>query len=245
MGNQMDAARRIPKIFHFVWVGDETREPKEAIKTWKTAHPDWETRVYRNAEAFSGDWMFSDLIEAFRARQEWPGVADVIRWEALYHHGGMTVDADSVCLRPLPDWLLDCEVAACWDNTLGEGELLANGFVLARPKNFLIEETLRQVRQHSKKLERWSWSRMRRVPIGAWKIVGPTPFTQALRATRYVNFTALPSHFFLSKRRDGQEYSGGGPVFARHFWGSTVIAGNVGRLPLEDEIKAFMTEATE
>lgn len=40
----------IPRTFHFIWVGDESRRPDNCIDTWRAAHPDWQFRLWGNAE---------------------------------------------------------------------------------------------------------------------------------------------------------------------------------------------------
>ena len=43
-------AGMIPRTFHFIWVGDESRRPDNCIDTWRAAHPDWQFRLWGNAE---------------------------------------------------------------------------------------------------------------------------------------------------------------------------------------------------
>lgn len=211
-----------PKIFHFVWIGDESAEPTSIIDAWRARHPDWTVKVYRNAEALSGDWRFSAEIAEFHRRKRYPGAADLIRWEALLREGGIAVDADMLCFQTLPDWLLRCSLAACWDNTRPEGDLLINSFVMARPKDPVIGAVLDEIGREPIRYDRWSWSRMRRKPYGEWQTTGPVPFTRVVKRMRPTHFTALPSHFFHPRRRDGAVYDGGGPVFGEQLWGSTL-----------------------
>lgn len=212
---------RIPKIFHVVWIGDETREPRAAIASWAERHPDFDLRVYRNAEADAGPWRFKADIDEFRRRGRYPGAADLMRWEVLLRDGGVALDADSVCLARLPDWLLDCGMAACWDNTFAEGEMLSNGVVLATPNNPTVAAILDEIGSKPIKYDKWSWSRMGPKPYGEWQTTGPGPLTRAVKQRRPTDFTALPSHFFIPSRRDGERYSGGAPVIADQLWAST------------------------
>ena len=211
----------IPKIFHFVWIGDESREPRAAIESWRAAHPDFEIRVYRNAEADGLGWRFKSEIDEFRRRGRYPGAADLLRWEALYEHGGVAVDADSVCGERLPDGLLNCACAACWDNTFPEGEMLSNGFVSANARHPLIGAIIEEIASKPIKFDKWSWSRFGPKPYGEWQTTGPAPFTRVVKRLRPTDFSALPSHFFLPNRRDSGRYDGGGPVFADQLWAST------------------------
>jgi len=96
---------RIPKKLHIIWVGDEAKCPNHCIQSWKDRHLDWDVRVWGNLELGVLKWKSHSQIEVFRARGQWEGVADLMRYEILHEHGGVYVDADSVCIRPLDDWL--------------------------------------------------------------------------------------------------------------------------------------------
>ena len=89
----------IPKKLHFVWVGDESKRPDNCINTWRHYHPDWEIKVWGNEE-YQGEWVNKAHME-----QMWPrelnGVADMMRYEILFNEGGITLDADSICLQSL------------------------------------------------------------------------------------------------------------------------------------------------
>lgn len=231
----------IPKIMHFVWIGDESREPVSAIESWRRHHPDFDIRVHRNAEALSGRWRFARDIETFHRLKRYPGAADLMRWELLYETGGIALDADSACLRPLPDWLLDCALAACWDNSVPEGDLLSNGFVLAEARDPTIGALIDAIASKPIKFEKWSWSRMAPKPYGEWQTTGPVPFTDAVKRLRPSNFTALPSHFLIPRRRDGVAYDGGGPVFADQIWSSTQDLNE----QLDDLVKARLAEQAD
>ena len=114
----------IPKIFHFIWVGDESKRPDNCIQTWRDHHPDWEFRIWGNAELDSLAWLNRDHMAAM-AEREWNGVADLMRWEILYANGGVLFDADSTCLKPLDDALLDCPAFACWESEIARPGLIA------------------------------------------------------------------------------------------------------------------------
>ncbi len=214
----------VPKIFHVVWIGDESKEPKELINSWVELHPDFELRVYRNKDLEEIDWKFKDAMMHYIELGKYCGAADLMRWQMLYEYGGITLDADSLCVNRLPDWLLDCETAACWDNGQVEGQLLNNGFVVAKPNASIIGDILKKFEKEGIRYTRWSWSRMKRINLSPWKAVGPMPFTEVAlgsKKNRRTGLTALPSHFLHPMRGDGVEYTGGGPVYAYHYWLTT------------------------
>lgn len=212
----------IPKKINIFWVGDENLRPDAFIQSWKDHHPDWEFRIWGNDDLYGRTWRHQNWIDGFLERKVYAGVVDVMRWELLAQHGGFFLDADLFCVRPLPDWMVALESVAVWDSQQPEGELIANGFVGAEAGLDFFESINQHLEKTPPQYDRWSWSRLRRVAHGPWKTVGPKCLTGVYRASTYRNLTVLPSHMILphASHMDGG-YSGTGPVFCVHVWGST------------------------
>lgn len=200
----------IPKIFHFIWVGDETQRPDNCIQTWRDHHPDWEFRIWGNAELMSRPWANHAHIEAMLQR-ELNGVADMMRWEILHEHGGVVFDADSVCARPLDDHLLDCDAFACWENEIVRPGLIAAGYFGCEAGNPFVRAIIEDIAASPSVVEEM-----------AWKTVGPQRLTDCYRKFGYSKLRIYPSHYFIPKHFTGQEYDGDGPVYAYQLWGSTL-----------------------
>ena len=199
----------IPKILHFVWVGDDAKRPTACIQSWCDLNPDYEVRVWSNADLErGGPWINADHM-ADMATREWCGVADLMRYEILYHHGGVALDADSLCIRPLEDWLLEPEVFTCWSNEIYHNQLLANGILGATPEHPFIAKVIMDIHDRPSVID-----------DRAWKTTGNIPLTNAWRQSRY-QVTVWPSHTFLPDFHSGPDYEGTGPVFARQLYGST------------------------
>lgn len=122
----------IPKTLHITWVGDESRRPDNCIQTWADRNPGWTVKLWGNDDLANYGWYNARHMREM-ARRELNGVADLMRWEILYNEGGLVVDADSVCVRPLDDWLLEHEAFACWENELVRPGLIAAGYVASVP----------------------------------------------------------------------------------------------------------------
>jgi len=200
----------IPKLLHLIWVGDEARRPDACIASWRDQHPGWTVKVWGNAELRGRDWVNAAHMKAMAAR-EWNGVADMMRWEILFEEGGVLVDADSFCVRTLPDWMLECEAFACWENELVRPGLVAAGYFGTVPRNPFVGRLVEGIRAQASVTDRM-----------AWESVGPLFLTDTWRREGYQNLTILPSHFFIPRHFTGHAYSGSGPVFARQEWGSTL-----------------------
>lgn len=200
----------IPKCFHFIWVGDETRRPDNCIQTWRNAHPDWEFRLWGNAELEGRDWINRRHMTQMAPR-ELNGVADMMRWEILLEHGGLVFDADSLCLRPLDLAMLDCEAFACWESEIARPGLIAAGYFGCTAGNALVKRIVEDIAASPS-------------VIGdmAWKTVGPQRLTDCYRKFAYTPLRIYPSHTFIPRHFTGLTYDGADPVYAHQLWGSTL-----------------------
>lgn len=201
---------KIIKKLHFVWVGDESKCPNNCIDTWRKFNPEWEIIIWGNDSLFNGKWMNSLHIKKMWDR-ELNGVADMMRWEILYHHGGFALDADSICLRKLEDWLFEPECFASWESEIVRPGLIAAGYVYSLPSHPFIGQIIHDIH-----------NRPTVVDQRAWASVGPGAITRAWNNNKYSNLTIYPSHYFIPNHPEMPEYSGSGQVFARQFWASTM-----------------------
>jgi mannosyltransferase OCH1-like enzyme len=200
----------IPKCFHFIWVGDETRRPDNCIRTWQEAHPDWELRLWGNAELEGRNWINARHM-AEMAPRELNGVADLMRWEILLEHGGLVFDTDSVSLRPLEDYLLDCEAFACWESEIARPGLIAAGYFGCTAGNAFVKQIVEDIAASPSV-----------VGDMAWKTVGPQRLTDCYRKFAYTPLRIYPSHMFIPRHFTGVTYEGRDPVYAHQLWGSTL-----------------------
>jgi mannosyltransferase OCH1-like enzyme len=199
----------IPKIMHFIWVGDETKRPDNCIDTWRQHNPDWTFLIWGNAELAEIDWHNRDHMNAMYGR-ELNGVADMMRWEILYSNGGVVVDADSICLRALDDALLDCEAFACWENEIARPGLIAAGYFGCEAGNPFVKQIVTDIHAEPSVTHEL-----------AWKTVGPLRLTESYRKYGYSRLRIYPSHFFIPRHFTGIAYEGSDPIYADQLWGST------------------------
>lgn len=200
----------IPKLMHFIWVGDESKCPTNCIDSWRALNPDWEFLIWGNEDLAEQDWFNRAHIDAMY-EHELNGVADMMRWEILHAKGGVVVDADSIALRPLDDHLLECEAFACWENEIARPGLIAAGYFGCEAGNSFVEQIIRDIHDepsvtHEK----------------AWKTVGPQRLTDAYRKYHYSRLRIYPSHYFIPQHFTGRSYDGADPVYADQLWGSTL-----------------------
>ena len=198
----------IPKKLHFVWIGNESKRPDHCIQTWIDKNPDYEVRIWGNEDLKTTKW-FNARHMMEMAKHELCGVADMMRYEILYNEGGISLDADSVCLSPLEDWLLKPKAFAHWEQEHRRTGLI-NVSVMGSEKN---NEFYGQCIEDIKKKETV-------VDKRAWETTGPMHITEVYFRTEYP-LTVYPSHYFTKKHFSGYEYLGEGHCFATQFWGST------------------------
>lgn len=200
----------IPKIFHFIWVGDESKRPDNCIATWREHHPDWEFRLWGNAELEAKPWINRHHMAAMAPR-ELNGVADMMRWEILHEHGGIVFDADSVCVRPLDEELLDCEAFSCWESEIARPGLIAAGYFGCEAGNPLVAAIIAEINAAPSVTDEL-----------AWITVGPMRLTECYRRYQYTPLRIYPSHYFIPEHFTGLAYGGSGAIYARQLWGSTL-----------------------
>ncbi len=213
--------KRINKTLHFVWIGDESRCPHNCIETWRDHHPEWSVRIWGNKELREYPWINKNHMKAVEQTGQYCGVADLMRWEIIANEGGVAVDADSICLSTLPDWLLDCELFACWENEVLRPGLISNGFVGSRQDNPLLKKIIDDVHQQKNIATRFIWYKLKRKRKSAWRTTGPKLFSRIFFDMQYTDATILPSHFAIPVHTTGLVYQGGGPVICSQLFCGT------------------------
>ncbi len=90
---------KIPKIIHQIWLGSAFPEQyKKYQESWLRIHPDWEYRLWTDA-----DLVAFKLVnqEAFDKGRTWAEKANIFRYEIIERFGGVYVDTDFEALQPL------------------------------------------------------------------------------------------------------------------------------------------------
>lgn len=95
-----DALSLIPKKIHHVWIGGGLPKIYQRfIDSWKHYHPDWEFRLW-------GDKDANVLLKGNRAYETSINngmKSDLLRYQVLYNEGGVYIDTDFECLKPIDD----------------------------------------------------------------------------------------------------------------------------------------------
>lgn len=123
----------IPRVVHRIWLGGPEPEWTQPFAdTWRL--PGWNLRQWNEDSVASLFPLFNqslfdnppDLtpnhLGQFRA--------DLLRYEILHRFGGVWVDTDLECLRPIEPLIDGHECFAAWEE---QGRWIANGFMGAAP----------------------------------------------------------------------------------------------------------------
>jgi mannosyltransferase OCH1-like enzyme len=200
----------IPKIIHFIWIGDAFKMPYKCMKTWTDKNPDYKVVLWGNHEIEGSNWKNSKQLHDMLAKKDYAGAADVMRYEILYEHGGIYIDADTYCVKPLEDWLLDCESFASWEQELVRNNLIANTVMGSVPGSEAMKLCIDEVATKDCTEQKL-----------AWMITGPMLVTDVF-FKKQANLTVYPSHFFMPKHHSGYVSKITGHHFASHLWGSDI-----------------------
>jgi len=94
---------RIPRTIHRVWLGTAPipEEHQRFGETFARHHPGWEMRLWTDEDLPDLDITAIDRDRS-RTRSE---LSNLVRYEVLHRFGGVYVDTDVECQRPLPPLL--------------------------------------------------------------------------------------------------------------------------------------------
>jgi mannosyltransferase OCH1-like enzyme len=108
-------------------------------ESWRRHHPEWEMRLWTD-DSLPGDFVRPEAYERLRNPAE---RSDIIRLEVLYRFGGVYVDTDVECLRPI-DPLLQEDVDF-FAGYVVPGKV-QNAVIAAEPGHPVLEQALRELR---------------------------------------------------------------------------------------------------
>ncbi len=137
---------RIPKIIHHIWVGPRP-VPELYLKyaaQCRAMHPGWEYKLWREAdiEKENLDPKYMALFDKFEYK--YAGKKDVIEYQILYKYGGVVMDMDFQCVKPLDelhykyDFYAGLEPGVEWSKI----PVMTNAIIGARPGNKIFIEVL-------------------------------------------------------------------------------------------------------
>jgi inositol phosphorylceramide mannosyltransferase catalytic subunit len=156
---------RIPRIFHQIWVGPQPLPPDFIAyqRTWLTYNPGWQLELWTEAN-LPPDLVRREVYDKLRVPAE---RADILRVELLWRMGGVYIDTDFECLRPLEGLLQDVEVFVAYINR----HRINNAIMGAVPQHPLLDRALKEMRPR----EYWGYDKAAAGPVFLDKLVRQYP----------------------------------------------------------------------
>ena len=177
---------KIPKILHQIWVGPKT--PPELLKqsqeSFKKHNPDWEYKLWTDADVKSlmlHNQKFYDLSDNYGEK------SDILRYELLHKFGGVYVDVDFICFKPL-DVLCQYDLwAALEPLDCSNGTGINNAIIGSIPYHPILRHAIESIQ------ETWYSG------TNVFERVGPYHFKESFikyAAQDLDNIIAFPKSFF-------------------------------------------------
>lgn len=120
-----------------MWIGDTIPALySEWVDGWKRTHPEWDHRMWdeTNLPPLTNRRLW-DQAKTIAPEAPLQFRSDVARYELLHQYGGVWLDADFRCLRPIDDLM-----GGPW--AVREGEWLANGAIAVPAQHPLMAELI-------------------------------------------------------------------------------------------------------
>ena len=130
----------IPRVFHRIWVGPDPMPEEYAAygRTWQERHPGWKLKLWTEDNLPAG-LRRTEVYEKLRAPAE---RANILRLDLLWREGGVYIDTDFECLRPIGPLLDGVDIFCSYSHP----DRLNNAIMGAVPNHPLIEKGRQELR---------------------------------------------------------------------------------------------------
>ncbi len=135
-----DTTERIPKKVHQIWLGSTLPDKYKAwVDSWKIFNPDWEYKLWTDANTHEVALPDRDLFDRIRSMGH---KSDYLRYHILNQFGGVYVDTDFECLKSLaPLCYLDFYTGIGFPGKLE----LYIGLIGTVPNHFIMQSVVERV----------------------------------------------------------------------------------------------------
>jgi len=181
----------IPRILHQVWLGGSVpRVWAEVAMSWRRFHPGWAYHFWTDAESQPFvQANYPEFLGTFESYAYPIQRADVLRYLLLHQFGGLYVDMDIECLRPMDPLLAGKRALVVHEPEAhategGRPAYLSNAFIAAEPGHPLLDTLLQTL------------TREAAVAVthrDVLEMTGPLKFNEVFRAGVYPDIAVLDS----------------------------------------------------
>ena len=225
--------KEIPRIVHFIWLGPRAfpAASVENVRRWIGEHPGWVFKFWtdraRDAPCKGMEtvlikrYPFERLRWCYESSQNWGEKSDILRYEILFHQGGVYADHDMKCLRSFKNFHegydFYCGLEPPHPPFVGLNVTVGNGLIGSSPGHPVLKRVIELVEGH--------WDEL------AKKYPGDDGYskTQIVMERTYMAFTyavrdqidrpgfidtIFPAAYFFAK-------AGMTPLYSKHFYANT------------------------
>jgi mannosyltransferase OCH1-like enzyme len=211
MNGEKMSNNTIPKIIHIMWIGHR-QPPQECIDSWWAMHPGWTHMFWNDTKVAEFEFQNQHAIDQ---SQFISGKVNIMRYEILKHFGGVFIDADALCLKPLDEGdFLDREAFSCYINE-NLSLRVANGYMGFITNYPLLDELIERISN----LPDSEFNPKRN---NSWLITGPEFLRKTIEETAdlihlYPSVTFCPVHHSGVRAENWKETE----IFSLQYWNST------------------------
>ncbi len=190
----------IPKIIHQVWFGNEPipKNYQYFLETWRQYHPDWQVKIWTEADILKENF---DSIDLFLLARSYAEQSDIMRYEIIQRYGGLYIDTDVECYASFEelhykyDFYTNMEPPALNKKRV----TIANNMIAAVPNHPIIKQTLVNIRNNWHEAEKV----FEKNYSNSWSKFGRSSHNLAVQRTMYPYSDAV---FSFLKSEDQSKY---------------------------------------
>jgi inositol phosphorylceramide mannosyltransferase catalytic subunit len=131
----------IPPLIHQIWLGPKPlpENHKKLRDSWKKHHPSWKYKLWRDQDVKNFNLINR---EAFEKTTNYGEKSDILRYEILYHFGGIYADDDFECLQSFDNLHTYCEFYLGVIVNKNNAPALLNGLIGAAPHHPILKRCI-------------------------------------------------------------------------------------------------------
>jgi inositol phosphorylceramide mannosyltransferase catalytic subunit len=170
----------IEKVFHQIWINKSDPELPARFRpyrdSWLEHHPRWEYRLW-NLENLDFQPECGELLPQCRHPAQ---MADLLRMEILHRHGGVYVDTDFECLKPIDGLIEKTQTFGCSE----DGCCISIGIIGCQKGSSILRNVIDSFPSS--------------IPDAEVNVAtGPAFFTKVILTKGFDgDFTLFPTHYF-------------------------------------------------
>ena len=135
----------VPKKIHQVWIGSKIPKKYQVWgNSWKINHPNFEYFLWDEKKILN---LGLKNEKQFRSAKNVAIKSDIARYEILNRFGGMYIDTDFECIKPLDPKFLTYDFVA--GQIFSYAPQIANGLMISTKNNFILNNVIENLGEYN------------------------------------------------------------------------------------------------